>query len=453
MRSSIKERLLQSFAAGKIPRHLPETVRLELLGELCLSGNTRTYSPYSDVIEGLDDRYNFFRSAPLPFPSLHRFRLPDSSVRRFSVSGSAAGDRPLWVHPDSLRKPRLKNRAVLEAHRSDPFDFFPLASHRAVLFRDERDWRRVKLHLWDVKISRYYRNLGGMTISHSVQVSRELKEKWPEISSSFQQENGAEDGIQPGIYLDEAGVVLKNTPSETNSRTGEWGSMERSLTPMGLPAALIPLPLFSFYGENILPGEDRMSPLAVELAEERGGDPEAFLFHAFLAPVIRLWTAIFTMTGIIWEPHGQNVVMMCDPESLLPKGVAFRDPDTALSETMRTQLGLSSDSFFTRNLHGDESSREMPEGARSEISRVIDISMGKNTFDYLARLFEQRFGCDPSALQSRCRDLFARRLPDGIPGFPSAVYGYAGSPLPEDRNCYPLEVREGAVPVWRPDAR
>jgi len=449
MNPILKNRLLQISDTAWIPERLPDAIRLELLGELFLSGNTRTYSPHSDVIEGLADRYNIHCSPILPFPDLHRFQLQEEAIRQISVSGAAARSGPLWVHPDSFRKASLTNRLVLEANPCDGLDFYPLASHRAVLFHDGTDWRRVKLHLADVKISRYYRNLGGMTITHSVQVSRELKENWDAIQSAYQ----AAGGIQPGVYLDEAGVVLKNVNDPDNSRSGEWGSIERSLTPIGLMPGLIPLPLFSFYGENTVPGEATLRPLAAELCEQAGGDPESFLFETFMAPVIRLWAAIFKTTGILWEPHGQNVVMLCNPESLMPEGVAFRDPDTALSNTMRAELGRPSETFFKRNLHGDESTLEMPEGARSETSRVLDMSMGRNTFDYLARLFEQQFGVAPTALQSRCRELFAQQLPEPARWFPRAVYGYARSPLAEDRNCYPLVVREGLVPVWRPDVR
>jgi len=448
MTFSLKSSLLQLASRAQIPSDLPEAIRLELMGELFLSGCTRTYSPHSNVIEGLEDRYNIHAFPPLPLPGLRRFSLSPSEVRRISVSEEAFGDSWLWVHPDSLRKTGLKNRARLENRRSDAFDFYSLASHRAVRVWTGSRWQRIKLHLWDVQISRYYRNLGGMTISHSVQVSRELKEKWPAISARYNEVGG---DIASGLYLDELGVVMKNDGAATGIRAGEWGSIERSLTPLGLPTDWIPLPLFAFYGENTLPGcQDRLRPLAVELCEQAGADPEDFLFGIFLAPVIRLWTAIFQTTGIIWEPHGQNVVMMCDPDTLMPRGVAFRDPDTALSETMRNGLGLSSKPFFERNLHGNEATQEMPEGARSETSRVIDISMGRNTFDYLARLFEQQFGIAPSALQSRCRELFAQQLPEFGHWFPHSVYGYAKQPLPEDRNCYPLVVRDGVAPVWRP---
>ncbi len=446
MTRTLKTRLLRNADRTSIPERLPEAIRLELMGELFLSGNTRTYSPHSDVIEGLADRYNIHLSPVLPFPDLRRFWLPEEAIRRISVSDAEPPVGPLWVHPDTFRKTNLKNRSVLDLHSSEPLDFFPLASQRAVLFHDGRDWRRVKLHLCDVKISRYYRNLGGMTLFHSVQVSRELKEHWLAIREACQE--GCR--IQPGFYLDEAGVVLKNEKDPDISRVGEWGSLERSLTPIGLPPDLIPMPLFSFYGESTVSGSDAIRPLAVELCEQAGGDPESFLFDTFMAPVIRLWTAIFKTTGIIWEPHGQNVVMLCNPITLMPEGGAFRDPDTALSKTMRDGLGLSSEAFFDRNLHGDESSLEMPEGARSETSRVIDISMGRNTFDYLARLFEQQFGVAPAALQARCRELFARQLPESTRWFPRAVYGYARNPLAEDRNCYPLVVREGMDPAWRP---
>jgi len=446
MSDSIKSQLLHDAAVAKIPSGLPEAIRLELMGELFLSGNTRTYSPHSNVIEGMADRYNIHLSPALPLPDLRRFVLPEEAIRRIAVPDAEPPAGPLWVHPDSFRKPRLKNCSLLEGQPSDRLDFFPLASHRAVLFRDGVEWHRVKLHLWDVKISRYYRNLGGMTIIHSVQVSRELKENWAAIRLAYQ----ADSGIRPGLYLDEAGVVLKNMTDPDSSRVGEWGSLERSLTPIGLPPGLIPLPLFSFYGENTVPGVEPLRPLAAELCEQSGGDPETFLFETFMEPVIRLWIAIFKTTGIIWEPHGQNVVMLCNPESLIPEGVAFRDPDTALSTTMRVGLGLSSEAFFERNLHGDEVTQEMPEGARSETSRVLDMSMGRNTFDYLARLFEQQFGVASTALQSRCRELFSQQRPDSDHWFPKAVYGYDRSPLAEDRNCYPLVVREGLAPVWRP---
>jgi len=446
MNTALKTRLLQIADSARLPGRLSERVRLELLGELFLSGNTRTYSPHSDIIEGLANGYNIHLSPSFPLPDLRRFLLPEESIRRISVSDAPPRTGPLWVHPNTVRKTSLTNRSVLETMPFDCLDFFPLASQRAVLFHDGVNWRRVKLHLWDVKISRYYRNLGGMTIAHSVQVSRELKENWGAIQSAYQ----ADGGIRPGLYLDEAGVILKNVNEPDNSRVGEWGSLERSLMPIGLPPGLIPMPLFSFYGENTVPGAEAIRPLAAELCEQAGNDPESFLFETFMAPVIRLWTAIFKTTGIIWEPHGQNVVMLCNPESLMPEGVAFRDPDTALSKTMRAGLGQSSEAFFERNLHGDEATLEMPEGAQSETSRVLDMSMGRNTFDYLARLFEQQFSIVPAALQSRCRERFAQQLPESDRWFPKAVYGYARSPLAEDRNCYPLVVREGLVPVWRP---
>ncbi|MDD2241105.1 MAG: hypothetical protein PHI93_10700 [Kiritimatiellae bacterium] len=443
----VKNSLLQTAEIAGMSPDLPEAFRIELLGELFLSGDTRTYSPHSGVVAGLGERYRLGTSLSLPFPGLSGFHLPESAIRRTAISEPESDSPVLWVHPDSLEKHGLKNRERLETRDRRIIDFYPLASQRAVLFQDDTGWQRAKLHLQDVQISRYFRNLGGMTIFHCVQVSRDLKEHWQKITAAYQAEGTS---LLPGIILDEAGTVLKNTGLDDGSRAGEWGSIDRSFTPLGLPTSWIPLPLFAFYGNNILSGQTSLRPLAAELATASGADPEEWLFRFLMEPVIRLWIAVFKTTGMIWEPHGQNVVMMCDPNTLMPRGVAFRDPDTAIAETLRTQLGLSSDVFFERNRHDNRPTREMPEGARSEISRVIDISMGLNTFDYLARLFELDFGCPPAALRERSRHLFTRLLPDWDQWFPPAVYGYAKHPLPEDRNCYPLEVRDGYLPHWRP---
>lgn len=406
--------------SGLVPGGLPETLAVELAAEQILNGGTRTYSPHSHIIRGLEDRY-------IPAGRVQRhegLRLYEDLGNRARFFGR--GTPKLAVHPNSLRSAGISRR--LEALPFSEHPFYALSSLRSVVYESGGEWRRAKLHLEDVQVSRYFRNLGGRTIEHSVAVSADLAEHWEKVCAAF------EHPMELCFYEESGGTVLKN--EDASNRTGEWGSIARSSLPKGCSAEnCAAVPLFAFYGE-------RNERLLDVMLRESGETPADFIFHRIMEPVIRAWTAVFETTGIIWEPHAQNMVFLCDLETLEPKAVALRDADTAVSSSKRSELGLSCGIFFDRNVHDGKSDPEMPRGEQSEISRCIDSSMGRNTFDYLCAF------ADGEELQSRCRELFGSVFPDRGRWFPDEVFGYARDPLPNDRNCYPLEAKADS-PVWR----
>jgi|GEM_PF-3305215 len=413
---------------------LPDRLALELAAETLLNGGTRTYSPHSHIIHGLHADY--LTNGKIR-PQHGLLRLLGAPVRIFG-SGVATD---LLVHPNSMLKGDLKNRAQLDSLPSEVLSFYALSSLRSVLYAADGEWHRGKLHLEGVQISRYFRNLGGRTIEHSVAVSDELVARWSDIQLAY-----GSHAVRLGFYEEFSGAVLKNT-DETN-RNGEWGSLRRSLDPLGCEAeGCAAIPLFALYGWRAsYPEAPTLLEVIIEVA---GEEPGAFIFGQIMEPVIRAWVAIFEQSGVIWEPHGQNMVLMLDLETLQPKGVVLRDADTAVSSGRRRELGRSCEAFFDRNVHDGQTTEELPCGDRSEISRVIDSSMGRNTFDYLAGLYQEVYCGDPEALRSQCRQLFAKIWPLGSDWLPDEVFGYREAPLSDDRNCYPLESKPES-PCWRP---
>lgn len=438
----------------------PPQLALEILLEQNLNAGTRTYSSLSRTIAGLAPEY-MAGKALQPHSGLRSYPFDQSRFRFFSQDekkrkGESAA---LLVHPDSAAKKRLARAESLAAMPFLSLDFFSLASLRSVLFFADGQWQRAKLHLQDVRISRYYRNLGGRTIEHSLAVSRALRQSWDDVCRIYRQKAAtALPGL--GFYEEFAGTVLANSvagggqalpalPYDDCRRDGEWGSLRRRLNPYGAAGwNLVAIPLFAFYGKNPA-AADGTRTLLWEMIAESGEKPVDFICRRLLEPVIRAWVAVFAATGIIWEPHAQNLVFLCDLGSLEPRFLALRDADTAVSAARRQELGLSTSEFSPRNLLFSRPGREMPLGERSEISRVLDISMGSNTFAYLARLYTESFAGQADELKVFCRRLFREIWPAWNRWLPEQVYGYAEQPLPEDRNCYPLLPR-GELPAWRP---
>jgi len=271
-----------------------------------------------------------------------------------------------------------------------------------------------------------------------VRVSQEVVQNWSSIRDLA--------GETFGFYPDIRGTVVKNPQGQ---RDGEWGSLERRLHPMGFSGEPIALPLYAFYGTP--PGGG--ATLVESLIAQTGEDPQDFIFQRLMKPVIAGWIALFEATGAVWEPHGQNTVLLCNRKSLLPEGIAFRDADTLLSLDKRASLGLDSSLFFDRNLADQTPTEEMPLGDRSEISRVLDISMGRNTFSYLEALFIKEFRGAPGVLPELCRQVFVEKWPQRDRYLPRSVFGYRRDPLKRDRNCYPLVPQSGQSPLWRPSPK
>jgi hypothetical protein len=428
---------------------LPETIRMELAAEHGLNGGTRTYSRHSGDISGLSTRYRAPQA--LAAPANNGLLLRHSPEHIVSIGEQSPG---LLIHPQvygSGDRFHLPSRLIKQG---EMLPFYPLASLRSVLIRVDGVWRRAKLHFDQVKISRYFRNLGGRTIEHSVAVSRELKCRQNAIQDSYDDDEKAVPKIELDFLLDRSGSIFApgrdpELPIDDSRRDGEWGCLWRQDSGRTDSPQLL-IPLFSFYGTAGSEAEEPAERLLDFIISKSGMKIDDFIFTRLMAPIIRAWVAVFRQTGIIWEPHGQNIVFALDSSDLMPCRILLRDADTAVSSARRTELGLPSDRFYARNVHDHSGSTEMPAGDRSEISRVIDISMGINCFEYLARLSETRITGSGAVLADRCRSLFQEIWPEHNQWLTRWVYSYAPSPLPQDRNCYPLIMRPDLAPKWRP---
>ncbi len=100
---------------------LPDRLALELAAETLLNGGTRTYSSHSHIIQGLHADY--LTNGKIR-PQHGLLRLPNAQVRLFGAG--AATD--LLVHPNSMQKGDLKNRARLESLSSEALPFYALSS-------------------------------------------------------------------------------------------------------------------------------------------------------------------------------------------------------------------------------------------------------------------------------------------------------------------------------------
>jgi hypothetical protein len=325
------------------------------------------------------------------------------------------GVLPFRIHPDLLHSHADGGLLGLEKYdRGESIPVIPTASTRTVLTYNHPHNHFIKLHM-PKRISRFNRRLRTSSIEHSVGISRDLDNMRLDGFAHLPECIGIAYGGADGF-----GFIIRETEA----------------TPY-IPGGHL-IPYFALYSQDTKNPKDK--PLLVQMIEQRGEEPAAFLSEEILIPLIECWCRTLSERGILLESHGQNTLLEIDSD-LKPRRIVHRDFQSSMVDPLiRGRNGLSInykkhlievDGFFRRE---------------QEYSLVYDYLMGHHLFDELAGTLSRFYNIDVDAIREPCKDAFRKFFSSEKGFFPDTMFNYVSRAFPD--NIPELEDSK-RKPEWR----
>jgi len=396
------------------PRKSDRTYETLVYAERYLGGGTRTYSPFSEHIDG----------TPAYHPRVgdRTFCLPSFFIRGEHGTWLTNGLRSphvahyhdgrgflLPVHPDTLNCDELLHRDLLEAAEpGPPIRVSPTANVRTVFVHAIADRpvapHFLKLH-YPRRLSRFTRRLRQPIIELELWVAKEL------------------DRIRTPLLAEVGGGVLGPEAIEED----RWGFILREALPRhaSLPEGSDFLPCFALYGTDHFAPND--PPLLAQLVAHSGESAEDFITERILVPMIGMWIDALRASGCILETHGQNTLFAYDPASRR-SAIAYRDCALYISPALRTQIGLPLD-YPPKNVIGLDVKHALPK----VLSLVYDRFMGHHHLAYIARCAHEHLGLPMGRLQAAAQAIFRARIGELGSVFPEQEFYYSEELYPNNR--------------------
>ena len=421
--------------ADTLPMTNARTYELFVYAERYLGGGTRTYSAFSEHIDGTPAYH--------PRVGQKSFCLPSFRIRSAYGTWLENGlgsplvahyhdghDFLLPVHPDALNCEQLLHRDLLQAAEpGPPIRVSPTANVRTVFVHAiaERPVAPhfLKLH-YPRRLSRFTRRLRQPIIELELWVAKEL------------------DRIGTPLLAEVGGGVIgrdgQGSPDAATIAEDRWGFIIREAQPRHavIPEGSYLVPCLALYGTDHFAPND--PPLLAQFVEHSGESAEDFIIKRLLSPIIGMWIDTLCSSGCILETHGQNTLFSYDPTSR-QSAVVYRDCAIYIAPELRTQRGLPLD-YPPKNVIGLDVGHPLPQ----VLSLVYDRFMGHHHFAYLARSAQEHLGLPLHRLQDAAQAIFRSRI--GALGslFPAQEFYYSAELYPNNR--WKL-IDTGERPVWR----
>lgn len=339
------------------------------------------------------------------------------------------------VHPAILNR-NIPKMAQIRAHTY--FDVYcsPTSSTRTLFVQDSIPYC-IKLHT-DLRITRWRRHMELRKVQHAIAVTNIL-------CSYIQNSKTPCLSIFPEIF----GAVYSGSNSADRIKPENWGFIVRDMNifpsslPMNSKNELVSKEnprkstgQFLYFPLNALYlGTD---PLLPKLIKCSNLDPDQYIFSMIFVPLISEWFDTLLKTGVLLEPHGQNVVVqLFSPFStnsfnLKLEMFIHRDFDCEVDPKICHQNGfsqyiknLNSKDFFTLPLGNPSLSQPFPSSSTTE-TKIISYSLTL-IFDTSIRTMMDgiaKFATNRNKLMKDFVSFLKNSYPTIFLGFPSHSFNY-----------------------------
>ncbi|MDO8556622.1 MAG: IucA/IucC family protein [Nanoarchaeota archaeon] len=276
-----------------------------------------------------------------------------------------------FLHPETLvDNPSLINNDDLHWD----VEVVPTASTRTVV-PVGADYA-IKTHL-DKRLSRFIRRLRPSSVEHSVAVSSELERIARNAPESF------------AFFPESLGIAYKDI-----------GMLVRELIPHPVvKKESMYLPLFSLYSQDQKCLSD--SSLLEQLLSRTGEDPLVWVEKNIIIPLFEHLAYVWSSSGLLLEPHGQNVVLEFNHDYKVTR-LVHRDFQSMYVARERMQFP------FAKHLMGAECQ------AAVSYSLVFDQYIGQYVFDPLSLLLQEKCGVAQESFVGMSRQCFSEIMSDDL---------------------------------------
>ncbi len=281
------------------------------------------------------------------------------------------------VHPVNLDNSSVPNiDEILKFSVLKYSKVHPTSSTRTVFIMDnDLPPHCVKGHT-DLKITRWRRHMEMRKIIQAITVT-----------SLFEEASIFHNYSKVAYYPESIGAVYGG------NRKKDWGFIIREMRAkphIGYPYKMIPLC-------SLYVCDDNEKTLLEELIEKSRIRPKEFILEEVLYPLLTGWIKIYMNTGVLLEPHGQNIIIEFNEGTNQILRFAHRDFDCETNIDLAHDNGLNIDLLNPKDLFTTEGSEDLPQGSR--VSIIFDNSV-KVPLEAIAKIANDVYKIPQKEIQS-----------------------------------------------------
>ncbi len=313
------------------------------------------------------------------------------------------------VHPVNLESREILHITEITQKYDCSITVNPTSSTRTVFVLE----RHLPIHCikphTDLHITGRRRHMEVRKVAHAIAITKIFE------SCSVFSENK-----KIGFFPESLGAIYGE------GSTNDWGFVVREMRSkphLEVPYTMIPLNAL-YTPSNRATGEP---PLLVEIIQNSKSSPIEFILEEIIQPLIAGWIDIYLETGVLLEPHGQNVIVEMDPDRNKILHFSHRDFECDINgdilQSFLVEKGMHIEGLNPQDIFSGQGSASAPKGL--QISIIFDNSM-KVPLDALAELGSRYFDIEPNLIRARCHAFLKKNFPkllrDHFPPDGSAYY-------------------------------
>ncbi|NIA02562.1 MAG: hypothetical protein GWP15_04200 [Nitrospirae bacterium] len=317
-----------------------------------------------------------FRSTH-PDPSLEEHYFPKGKVQ-------------FPVHPVNRDNESIPHIEEITSHPLQEIAVRPTSSTRTVFIEDETLAPHCLKPHTDLRITRWRRHMESRKIAHAIAVTK-----------IFENCRVFKEYLKVGFFPESLGAVFGVSGAQK-----DWGFILREMQSQPhLEHSYKMIPLNALYTPST---KDRAAdPLLVEMIVKSTKSPKDFLIEEIIQPLITGWIKIYLETGVLLEPHGQNVIVEIDEKSGEIIRFSHRDFDCEINKDVLVENGYPLTHLNTRDLFTIEGDNWAPQG--SHLSIIFDNSM-QVALEKLADIGAKYFALSEESIREECRAFLDREF-------------------------------------------
>lgn len=327
------------------------------------------------------------------------------------------------VHPVNLSNPSIPHiHEVTSYPLLSSIQVRPTSSTRTVFVLDEALTPHCLKPHTDLTITRWRRHMEARKVAHAVAVTK-----------IFENAKVFSEYPKVAFYPESIGVVYGGQDSK------DWGFIIRQMQSYPPRSESVQMtPLCSLYI-----GDSENAPILLDLIAKSGMNPREYILKELLLPILEGWAKIYLETGVLLEPHGQNVIVEIDSATQKIQRFAHRDFDCEVNQDIAQSANISLEDLNVRDLFTTDGDAETPKGSR--LSIIYDNSI-KVPFNAIADLATSHYGISKEDLRQECVQFLRSNFPELTSHFPPNGIAYQYSKDTNNNKC----VIEKADPeLWR----
>lgn len=282
----------------------------------------------------------------------------------------------------------------------------------------------LKLHT-NLKTTRWIRHMEMRSVQQPVAVTR-----------IFEQAKVFREYPKVAFFPESLGVVYGGSDHE------DWGFVVREMDSQpSTNRAKLMIPFCSLYLKDIR--KDEEDPILVKLIRASKLEAKEYILEEVIFPLLTGWAKIYLETGILLEPHGQNVVVEVDPITHEIIRFVHRDFYCFVNETIVGANGFDISDMSSTNRFTTKGDEHAPHGC--EMSIIFDYSFNV-ALEELAELAFKYFKVPKTELRQASREFMRREFPVlGHEHFPPVGSKYKYEDTPDGKKIITCSYSDG----WR----